>query len=238
MADSASAVNGPKIGKLIYADIGANTPNGLRALMRALDVLLQGNVIDIAITAPPGSPANGDAYIVPTGATGAWAGQTNAIAYWSTQIATVDTNTKVPAWEFFTPQNGWCIYVRSTQTFYIFNGTAWTAALNIGGRLSTGLITNGAAGATPTIDASLGNDFVLTLTANASPTISNPPSAGQTQELNITWVQNGTGAWTVTWPGSVKGGGAPSAAAASISSQSYKWNGTNWIAKAAMITGM
>lgn len=36
-----------------------------------------------ATTAPPGSPATGDRYIVPSGASGAWAAQTNKIATWN-----------------------------------------------------------------------------------------------------------------------------------------------------------
>jgi hypothetical protein len=35
-----------------------------------------------SVTSPPASPADGDAYIIPAGATGAWAGRTNEIAFW------------------------------------------------------------------------------------------------------------------------------------------------------------
>lgn len=40
-------------------------------------------VQSMTTTAPPGSPAVGDRYIVPAGATGAWAGHTNEIATWN-----------------------------------------------------------------------------------------------------------------------------------------------------------
>ena len=44
------------------------------ALIR-LDALVHGSVRSRTLTTPPGSPANGERWIVPSGATGAWAGQ-------------------------------------------------------------------------------------------------------------------------------------------------------------------
>ena len=41
-----------------------------------LDAVVQLAVIDTTLTVPPGSPAEGDRYIVADGATGAWAGMT------------------------------------------------------------------------------------------------------------------------------------------------------------------
>jgi hypothetical protein len=39
-------------------------------------------VLSDAVASPPGSPANSDAYLIPTGATGAWAGLDGKIAVW------------------------------------------------------------------------------------------------------------------------------------------------------------
>ncbi len=50
--------------------------------MAALDQLVQPAVLSRTTTAPPVSPATGDTYIVPAGATGAWAGQTGKFACW------------------------------------------------------------------------------------------------------------------------------------------------------------
>lgn len=47
----------------------------------AVDVLQRG-VIDRDLTAPPGSPSEGDAYIVASGGTGAWSGQDDSIAFY------------------------------------------------------------------------------------------------------------------------------------------------------------
>ncbi|NIP67909.1 MAG: DUF2793 domain-containing protein, partial [Planctomycetales bacterium] len=47
-----------------------------------ISLFWQDGVIDKDLTAPPGSPSNGDRYIIPTGATGAWAGHETEIAEW------------------------------------------------------------------------------------------------------------------------------------------------------------
>ena len=78
-----------------------------RALRRA-DVIIQLGVIDKDTTAPPGSPADGDAYIVPPGATGAWLGHTEHVAYYSN------------GWLFLIPQQGWLCYVIDEASFYVF----------------------------------------------------------------------------------------------------------------------
>ena len=42
--------------------------------LRLLDGLVQLSVLDRDLTTPPGSPADGDRYIVASGGTGSWAG--------------------------------------------------------------------------------------------------------------------------------------------------------------------
>lgn len=126
MPDDASVVNGPKLEKMIYGNIGAGHINALRALLRAFDQLVQGTVKEINQNTPPPTPANGDAYGVGGAPTGAWAGQANKLAVWSTEIATVDTDTKVPAWEFFTPKYGWLFFDEGTDRFVTFRGGQWS----------------------------------------------------------------------------------------------------------------
>ena len=50
--------------------------------LRLLDGLVHLAVLDRELAAPPASPADGDRYIVASGATGAWAGWDGSIAYW------------------------------------------------------------------------------------------------------------------------------------------------------------
>lgn len=60
-----------------------------------------GSVISTVTTAPPGSPADGDRYFVPTGATGAWAGHEGQIAIW---------NAETGEWDYELPDPGTVVY--------------------------------------------------------------------------------------------------------------------------------
>lgn len=104
------------------------------ALMR-LDVAVQLAVIARDVTAPPGSPAQGDRYLVPAGATGGWAGHDG-------EIAVYDLN----AWVFQAPVAGWVARVLSEDAQVRFDGSDWLSGL---GALEAGTLgVNGAADAT------------------------------------------------------------------------------------------
>jgi hypothetical protein len=79
-----------------------------------LDALVQPSIEDKDLTAPPGSPTNGACYIVAAGATGDWAGEAGHIAQY-----------QATAWVFYTPAEGWKVYVRDENTTYYYNGSAW-----------------------------------------------------------------------------------------------------------------
>lgn len=53
---------------------------GLNLALNVIDALLQAFVIDMDLTAPPGSPADGDMHIVAASATGAWVGEDDNLA--------------------------------------------------------------------------------------------------------------------------------------------------------------
>lgn len=113
--------------------------------LNMLDALAQISVKDRTLTTPPGSPAEGDCYIVPVSATGAWSGQTGNIAcYYS-------------GWIFKTPEEGWLAYVRNEDAVYAYDGSSWAAykvmvplgsasapALFVTGDTNTGLFSGGA----------------------------------------------------------------------------------------------
>ena len=85
--------------------------------LRILDTLVQLAVLDRDLTAPPGSPSEGQRWIVKTGA-GAWTGHDNAIAAWQDG-----------AWQFSAPQTGWLAYVVDEGTLLVWSGAAWVDAL-------------------------------------------------------------------------------------------------------------
>ncbi len=78
-----------------------------------LDALLNTGAIDKDVATPPGSPAEGDVYIVASGATDDWATHENDIAYYS-QI-----------WRFITPREGLIIWVNDEDALYRYDGSAW-----------------------------------------------------------------------------------------------------------------
>ncbi len=87
----------------------------------------QDPVLDKDLTAPPGSPSEGDRYIVGPSPTGDWSGHENDIAEY------VETS-----WEFYTPVDGWRVDVTDENALYRFSGTAWISG-GVGGN-DTGLI--------------------------------------------------------------------------------------------------
>lgn len=81
-----------------------------------LDALVQLSVLSATTTAPPAEPATGDRYLLPSGATGAWSGQTATIAMWLGE-----------AWTFLEPRAGWTTWVADTGAQLRFDGSAWQA---------------------------------------------------------------------------------------------------------------
>lgn len=91
----------------------------------------QASVKDQNLATPPASPVNGDRYIIPSGATGVWAGKTAQIAEYTT------------VWTYYTPAIGWTCYVDDEQKVYSWNGSAW---VRTGGALQTITAGNGLTG--------------------------------------------------------------------------------------------
>lgn len=85
--------------------------------LRILDALVQPAVLSRVLTTPPGTPAEGDRYIVAASATGAWVGQDGKVAAWQDG-----------AWAFYLPRAGWLVWVTAESALVINTGTAWTPA--------------------------------------------------------------------------------------------------------------
>jgi hypothetical protein len=93
-----------------------------------LDAFVQLTVLSRTIAAPPGSPAEGDCYIVPAGATAAWSG-------WELSVAAFSGG----GWTRLDPPEGTRAYVTDERGCVVFadniwrNGIAFTAH---GGRVT------------------------------------------------------------------------------------------------------
>ena len=85
--------------------------------IRALDAVVQLSVLDRSLTSAPGTPAEGDRYIVAAGATGAWSGHDLEIAAWQDG-----------AWAFYAPVEGWLAWVMDEAALLAFDGADWVNA--------------------------------------------------------------------------------------------------------------
>ncbi|MGB0084221.1 MAG: DUF2793 domain-containing protein [Rhodomicrobiaceae bacterium] len=85
------------------------------AALQVLDAVLMLAVLDRDLAAPPGSPAEGDRYLVASSATSGWAGQDGKIAAWQDG-----------AWAFYAPRAGWIAWIADEDIILVFNGANWT----------------------------------------------------------------------------------------------------------------
>jgi hypothetical protein len=115
----------------------------------------QSSVKDQNLTVPPAAPAEGDRYIIPSAATGGWAGKGNQIAEYQSA-----------AWVYYTPAVGWTAYVDDEQKIYSWNGTAW---VRTGGALQTVTAGNGLTGGgqADSVTLNVGAGSGITVTADA-----------------------------------------------------------------------
>ncbi len=89
--------------------------------LKMIDTLLRGSVLDRDLTAPPGGESNGDAYIVGTSPTGAWATHEDDIAVWTES-----------AWYFLTPEQGQLFYIEDEAVLSVFKtATGWSSGVAI-----------------------------------------------------------------------------------------------------------
>ncbi len=100
-----------------------------------IDALIQLTVLDRNLSVPPVSPTEGDRYIVGPSATDTWTSHENDIA------AYYDGG-----WNFFTPTEGWSVWVVDEDELLSYDGTAWgsflaNATLDLVG-INTGQDTN------------------------------------------------------------------------------------------------
>ena len=83
--------------------------------LQRLDALVQPLVESRTVTAPPATPLEGEAWLVPPNATGNWAGHGAEIAAWQGN-----------AWHFHDPAAGWMVFCKDDATLLVFDATGWT----------------------------------------------------------------------------------------------------------------
>lgn len=79
-----------------------------------LDMAAAGRAETMTLTAPPASPAEGEAHLIAAGATGAWAGQGGKLALFLNG-----------GWEFIPPWAGWRLWVADAGGVAVHDGNDW-----------------------------------------------------------------------------------------------------------------
>ncbi len=204
----------PRLGLTLIEQSQAQKEVTANAAFARIDALLGAGVISNALAAPPGSPSDGDAYIVAASATGAWAGKEEYIAYYSA------------GWQFIAPAEGMTLWVNSDSRLYSYDGGDWVATVgynhidmqfntlsNVALKNHSESAVNVTAAAATVLDVEDGNVFNLAQAVNITTfTFSNPAAPGHATRFTLIRVKDNTGAArTIAWPAEVvwAGGGAP-----------------------------
>src|SRR4051812_34325010 len=104
---------------LDYIDVNAAQREVVHnAAIRALDALVQLSVLDRDLATPPGSPSDGQRWIVAGSPTGAWSGHAGHIAAWQDG-----------AWRFYVPRVGFLADVVDEAKLVTWSGSAWIDVL-------------------------------------------------------------------------------------------------------------
>lgn len=113
----------PRAGIPYVPENTTNPAAGLNRALNVIDALLQTVVVSVAETEPPVTVADGDQYIVATGATGDWSGRDGWLARWVEEGS---------SWQFFEPgvQVGLVIN-NGDGNLYKYDGATWTLAAGI-----------------------------------------------------------------------------------------------------------
>jgi len=155
--------------------------------LRMLDFLVEPSVKDKDLSAPPGSPTQGDCYIVGPTATGDWEGEENNIAQYYNSL-----------WYFQTPHEGWRVWIDDEDCFYSWKGTEWSPDEPVVAEQTLTPADN------IEIDWSLGN--VATCLLDRATTTFTFTGAYAGAKLVIRLKQDTTGGRLVSWPTSVRYG--------------------------------
>ncbi len=92
-----------------------------------LDGLVHLAVASRLLTTPLASPTDGVRYLIAASPTGDWAGHAGEVAL-----------RMEGAWAFFTPREGWRLWVADEDVLIIFDGASWSVIGGGGGGLSDG----------------------------------------------------------------------------------------------------
>lgn len=118
--------NTPNLGLPIWAANEASPWIANGTGRRRIDAFCQPVVycLNVALTAAPGSPAEGDTYFIGGTGSGGWAGHSNQLTVWTGS-----------AWLYQTPKEGWLLFDNTSNTHKVV-GSAGTLTTFVGGGIT------------------------------------------------------------------------------------------------------
>lgn len=151
-----------------------------------LDALAALRVVSASVSTPPANPADGESYIVPASASGAWQGQGGRIALWANG-----------GWAFVAAKPGWAAWNQASESVWRYDGGAWQDEAVVvrptGAATGMGIVEldhSIAAGATSTTANVIpAHSLVLGVTARVTAEITGPNS-GATWKLGVPGAAN------------------------------------------------
>ena len=176
----------PKFKITDIADQQANAETTHNKSVRILEAMASRAIKDRDLTTPPGSPADGDAYICAASSSGDWSGKDLHVAVFA-----------IDAWEFVTPEEGNEVYLQDENVVAFYNGSQWIAR---GGMVT---LTDAS---TVAWDASKGSNAKVTLTTGRTIGLPTNLTIGMIYTLQV--IQPGAGesgysratiSWNAVW---------------------------------------
>lgn len=148
-------------------------------------------VLQVGLNTPPGSPTQGDSYIVGTAPTGVWTGRANAIAIYmgTAWVFVPDRNSAGTVITMGAAQEGLKVWSKPDNGLYVWDGSAWASfattnplPLDHGQRSATGNTT--ALSLTAAVDSTLSTNSDYTQVTGIFTATPDGENYGITQQTN------------------------------------------------------
>lgn len=97
---------------------------GLNISLDQIDAKFLPAVISMALSSPPGSPADGDMYVAQPGSSGAWSGLGNQLVRYRSEGS---------FWQNYEPDEVWLVFNKANDQIYYWNGDSSGAWSSYGG---------------------------------------------------------------------------------------------------------
>ena len=156
----------------------------LNANLKKLGLLHDMSATSRTTSSPPGSPFDGELYIVGPSGTGAWSGYDEYVAIW------VAAET---AWSLYAPRRGYDVFVEDEGLVYRYTGAAWAVVTGIGAGTDNRLARYDGAGAVQSSGINVGDDDSVSNVTSLSLLEKSSDPSDPAEGNAVIWMSDGTG---------------------------------------------